>query len=413
MERIATKLAGRSRDVPLADLNDHDSLVVLNGSPHGALMVGEADGRIIWANKAAHRAYRGQNPDLTSMEVDEVLLSYRELRRSAQASVIREPFVVQFRLHDGSALPVEVFEQRYRLDNYGEVSLLHLRDAAGQFGVLKQEERLRHLLADSFGATMIIMPNGIVRYVAPSIQHILGYTEQELIGTNIRSLEHAEERRQVGAFVRAMPKDGTSKRMELRIRHADGHYRHIECTIRNLTKNPDVGGILANFRDITERIEAERDARRRAEEVHVLARYRTMSELGSAIAHELNQPVAAIRNYAAGCLRTLDGPGGLEQSRWALQQIEGEAERATRIMRSVYNFTKHKRVERKVLPVVDIIADIFAFLQLKVQETEATLVLDVKKGLTAWCDKTLIGQAILNLVARRLRCPVGVNFDGR
>src|SRR3546814_4502741 len=94
--------------------------------------------------------------------------------------------------------------------------------------------------------------------------------------------------------------------MELRIRHADGHYRHIECTIRNLTKNPDVGGILANFRDITERIEAERDARRRAEEVHVLARYRTMSELGSAIAHELNQPVAALRNYAAGCLRTLE-----------------------------------------------------------------------------------------------------------
>src|SRR3546814_19486747 len=79
---------------------------------------------------------------------------------------------------------------------------------------------------------------------------------------------------------RCRSKDGTSKRMELRIRHADGHYRHIECTIRNLTKNPDVGGILANFRDITERIEAERDARRRAEEVHVLARYRTMSELG-------------------------------------------------------------------------------------------------------------------------------------
>src|SRR3546814_2372634 len=71
-------------------------------------------------------------------------------------------------------------------------------------------------------------------------------------------------------------------------------------------------------------------------------------------------------------------------------------------MRSVYNFTKHKRVERKVLPVVDIIADIFAFLQLKVQETEATLVLDVKKGLTAWCDKTLIGQAILNLALNGL-----------
>src|SRR3546814_21056316 len=95
-----------------------------------------------------------------------------------------------------------------------------------------------------------------------------------------------------------------------------------------------------------------------------------MSELGSAIAHELNQPVAAIRNYAAGCLRTLDGPGGLEQSRWALQQIEGEAERASRIIRSVYNFTKHKRGERKVMPVVDITAELYAFLHLKLNKTE-------------------------------------------
>src|SRR3546814_3010584 len=112
-----------------------------------------------------------------------------------------------------------------------------------------------------------------------------------------------------------MPKDGTSKRMELRIRHADGHYRHIECTIRNLTKNPDVGGMLANFRDITERIEAERDARRRAEEVHVLERYRTMSELGSAIETEVNQPVAAVRAYAGGCLSSVGGSGGLEPGR--------------------------------------------------------------------------------------------------
>src|SRR3546814_15041248 len=109
MERIGTTLAGKSRYLPLADLNEHDSLLVLNGSPHRALMVGEADGRIIWANKAAHSAYRGQNPDLTSMEVDEVLLSYRELRRPAQATVLREPLVVQFRFAAGSAIPVEVF----------------------------------------------------------------------------------------------------------------------------------------------------------------------------------------------------------------------------------------------------------------------------------------------------------------
>lgn len=392
-----------TRDQPLAQLTRDPTLTILEGSPHGVLIVDRATGEILWANGATKRAHGILNGEDLSLSVTELLVGLEEARPEERASPISQSgVIVQFRLRDGSSVPIEVFEQPLTLLDRRAVSLLHLRDATGQFGARKQEERIRRLLADSFSATMIIAANGTIRYVAPSIQHILGYSEQEFLGMNIRALHHPDERKKVGALVRATPHDGTPRRMETRIRHADGSYRHIESTIRNFVKHPDVAGILANFRDVTERVEAERDARKRTEEVHVLARYMTMAELGSAIAHELNQPVAAIRNYAAGCLRALDSPEGLIHGRWALQQISAEAERATRIMRSVHDFTMYKRIERKVLPISEILEDISAFLQLKVQESEALLTVDVRSGLKAWCDKTLIGQVILNLALNGL-----------
>lgn len=373
-------------------------LIVLDGSPHGALIVDRVSGGILWANEAAKKAHGGHGDELLSLQASELLVGLGEKLSAEQAKGIGRPgVIVQFRMSNGSMLPVEVFEQELSFSDQREVSLLHLRDASGQFGAVKQEERLRRLLADSFTATTIIAADGKIRYVAPSIQHILGYSEKDFLGMNIRRLHHPDERRQVSALVRKIPSDGTPVRMETRIRHADGSYRHIESTVRNFTRHPDVGGILASFRDVTERVEAEMDARKRTEEVHMLARYWTMAELGSAIAHELNQPVAAIRNYADGCLRSLPASTELEQTRWALEQIASEAERATRIMRSVHDFTTHKRIERRLWSIRDILDDISAFLQLKVQEGKASLVVDVKASRKAWCDKTLIGQVMLNL----------------
>ncbi|MHA4837684.1 two-component system sensor histidine kinase NtrB [Sphingopyxis sp. MSC1_008] len=373
-------------------------LIVLDGSPHGALIVDRVKGAILWANEAAKKAHGGHGDELLSLLAGELLVGLGDRLPVDEVKGIGRPgVIVQFRMSNGSMLPVEVFEQELSFSDQREVSLLHLRDASGQFGAVKLEERLRRLLADSFSATTIIAADGTIRYVAPSIQHILGYSETDFLGMNIRRLHHPDERKQVSALVRKIPSDGTPLRMETRIRHADGSYRHIESTVRNFTNHPDVGGILASFRDITERVEAERDARKRAEEVHILARYWTMAELGSAIAHELNQPVAAIRNYADGCLRSLPASRDLEQTRWALEQIAAEAERATRIMRSVHDFTMHKRIERRLWPIRDILDDIAAFLQLKVQEGNASLIVEVKASRKAWCDKTLIGQVILNL----------------
>ena len=78
-----------------------------------------------------------------------------------------------------------------------------------------------------------------------------------------------------------------------RYRHKDGTYRWLEWTAV-----PAGELIYAAARDITGRLEAEAEAGQRREELAHIARISTMGELTASLAHEINQPLAAIRSNA-------------------------------------------------------------------------------------------------------------------
>lgn len=383
-----------------------DALKILEQSPMPALLHDPSNGHVIWANEAAavvHGYALDQMPGLPLAALMAVSGEY-----SAEQAMERITQTVRMG-HD--ATPWRVRDQQGRqhlieaasqvvVDEKGrQFVLVQFRDVSVEQEALRREEWLRRLLADSFGGTMIVDLAGIVRYVAPSIRHMLGYTEAEIVGSSIRRLQHPEDQRRIRALVRGLaPHDTSLKYIEYRIRHIDGAYRHHEASLRNLHEDPDVRGVLVSFRDVTDRVEAERDARRRRDEMEFLARYHTMAELGSAIAHELNQPVSAIRNYAVGCLTALKQTRQNEAGRWAVTQIREEAERASRIMRSIRNFTTHEQPDYRMTGLSEILEDIDAFVTLKADESHSRVVIDIEpKYLSAWCDKTLIGQVILNL----------------
>ncbi|QIB64104.1 two-component system sensor histidine kinase NtrB [Kineobactrum salinum] len=393
-----------SRDL-VRQLDCGDLLEILDGSPDTVAMFDRRTGLVVWVSAATARLHDSRKDELVGLHIEEILPSIGEGQHtgSEHGTTVTVDSPAQYRpgkFKDriGNILAIEYCVVGIGHEDEKPLGLVRLREVSDVPKSTKQEERLRRFLNDSFGATMIVSDDGIIRYVAPSIHNILGYSEQEACGMSIRKLHHPDHRKRNRALVRNMPPDDSRlKSFETLIRHADGSYRHIEASVRNLKMHPDVGGYLVSFRDVTERVMAEMDARQRREEVHALDRYRTMAELGSSLAHELNQPVAAIRNYADGCLRNLDKPEGVERSRWALGQIAAEAERVTRIMRAVHNFTAHKQVQHKLLPIKEILEDILPFLTLKAQQSDAVLNIDIGPNLKAWCDKTLIGQVILNL----------------
>ena len=121
------------------------------------------------------------------------------------------------------------------------------------------EKRFRKLVENGNDAFAILSPEGKAIYISSSVQRVLGYTEEEMYQMDMFSLVHPaniEEVQKTLHTVMANPGVPVAGHIS-RLKHKDGSWRWFEDTITNLTDDPDVGGIVDNFRDITERINSQ------------------------------------------------------------------------------------------------------------------------------------------------------------
>jgi PAS domain S-box-containing protein len=116
------------------------------------------------------------------------------------------------------------------------------------------EERFRALIEHSSDAVAVVDATGVIRYVAPSVTHVMGYTVDELVGQNGFELVHPEDRERTAAVLTdVLRAPGRTVTAEYRMRHRDGSWRWVEGTGTNLLHLPGIAGIVVNFRDISER----------------------------------------------------------------------------------------------------------------------------------------------------------------
>jgi diguanylate cyclase (GGDEF)-like protein/PAS domain S-box-containing protein len=144
----------------------------------------------------------------------------------------------------------------------------------------RSEERFRYLVQNSSDVITMVSVDGTVLYVSPAIERILGYHPTEREGRSAFELVHPDDAgRARDVFARALQSPDVPLSLELRMRHKDGSWRHVEVTGTNLLTEPSTNAIVVNSRDVTERrlVEAER---REAEE-----RYRTLVERIPAIVY--------------------------------------------------------------------------------------------------------------------------------
>jgi diguanylate cyclase (GGDEF)-like protein/PAS domain S-box-containing protein len=121
------------------------------------------------------------------------------------------------------------------------------------------EDRIQALLWHSSELVVVWNTEGIITYASPSVTRFTGYQVGDAVGRREARLVHPDdEARVVKALdeVRAGP-PGTTASYEARFRRYDGEWRWLEALVVNLADDPDVGGLLINSRDVTERREAE------------------------------------------------------------------------------------------------------------------------------------------------------------
>ncbi len=132
--------------------------------------------------------------------------------------------------------------------------LTGLRDA--QSRQERQEEFFLALSARAADAAIVTDQQGRIVHASRSLLHVLGYEPHELVGELALDLVHPKARADVRATFRGSQDEVRGGEAVLRVRHADGSWRWVEMTVTNLLDTA-VGGIVANLKDITERVEAE------------------------------------------------------------------------------------------------------------------------------------------------------------
>jgi two-component system sensor histidine kinase DctS len=166
-------------------------------------------------------------------------------------------------------------------------------------------------------------------------------------------------------------------------------------------------GWMSSVLDITDRKRAEELSRQQQEKLETSARLATMGEISSMLAHELNQPLAAISSYTAGALnvltRSADAPPAtapldLGMLRRALEQANTQARRAGQIIRSVHEFVKKREPRRETVAVQHVVDGIRALIDLQARQSYVSLLLDIAPDLPpVLADRVLLEQVLLNL----------------
>ena len=141
-----------------------------------------------------------------------------------------------------------------------------------------------------------------------------------------------------------------------------GEGRWFELTIAPF-RRPE-GGAVVWFVDISRRRQAEDEARRRGEELAHALRLTTLGDLAGTLAHEINQPLAAIAINARATLRLLDGGRGKTgRSRAAVTDIAEDAQRASQVIRRLRAMFRKEDAERRPLAINELIEEVVKFLQ--------------------------------------------------
>ncbi|HET9879290.1 MAG TPA: EAL domain-containing protein [Candidatus Limnocylindria bacterium] len=118
----------------------------------------------------------------------------------------------------------------------------------------RREARFRSLIQNSSDVVVVVDGRGRVTYESDAVRGVLGLEPEELIGRAFEERLHPEDVGWLRAVLGTLPAaEGRQPTAQLRMRHADGAWRWVEVVAQDRSRDPAVGGVVLNFRDVTER----------------------------------------------------------------------------------------------------------------------------------------------------------------
>lgn len=271
-----------------------------------------------------------------------------------------------------------------------------------------RENHFRSILDTVPDAMIVIDGHGIMQFFSTAAERQFGYSEQEAIGLNVSMLMPEPDRTRhdgylaryhstgerhiigIGRIVTGKRRDGTTFPMHLSIGEMQsGGEPYFTGFVRDLTEHQQTQARLQELQ---------------SELVHV-SRLSAMGEMASALAHELNQPLAAISNYMKGSRRLLAGSADPNTSKIesAMDRAAEQALRAGQIIRRLRDFVSRGESEKRVESLSKLIeeAGALGLAGAREQNVQLRFNLDPESDLVL-ADRVQIQQVLVNLFRNAL-----------
>jgi len=259
----------------------------------------------------------------------------------------------------------------------------------------RKTEELDQFFNVSLDLLSIANTDGYFLRLNPAWERTLGYTSEELLAKRFLEFVHPDDMESTLKALSSLASRQKVFYFENRYRCKDGTYRWLQWS-----SSPAGNLIYSAARDVTENKRAEAEAFQARSQLFQLDRLSRMGELTASLAHELNQPLAAILSNAQAGLRFLQsGKIDLDELREILQDITQDDQRAGSVIRSLRSMVKREEVERKPVILNNVLNDVVqifhtesVFRNVRV-ETELDGSLPPVLG-----DKVQLQQVVLNLI---------------
>ncbi len=268
----------------------------------------------------------------------------------------------------------------------------------------RSEDHLRSILETVPDAMIVADENGIIRSFSATAVRMFGYQPEEIVGTNVKFIMPPPYREQHDGYLRRYRQTGERRIMGAgRIAVAqrkDGSTFPMEVQVGEM----EAGGeryFTAFIRDLTERQRTEARMQELQSELVYMSRFTALGEMGSTLAHEINQPLTAISSYLKGCCLILDQMQDEKAPllRHAVNEAAEEALRAGEVIRHLREFVARGESEHRIEELQRLIEEASALALVGAKERGVKVEFDFSSGTPlVSANRVQIQQVVLNLI---------------
>ncbi len=370
------------------------------------------EGRIVEANETFLKMVQWGREDVGSAGMRWTDLTPEEWRARDELAVAdlkatgtMQPYQKEYFRKDGSRVPVLVgaalFEEG---GNDGVAFALDLSEQKrAEEAFRRVEEQARAIVDSALDAVVVMDAEGNITEWNKQAEETFGWTRSEALGRRISETiipMRCRVSHEVGLrhFLKTGQGPVLNRRIEIAAIRRDGTEFPVELSITPL-KSGDTWTFSSFIRDITARRQAQEDLRNAHAELAHVNRVMTMGELAASIAHEVNQPLAAIIASGDSCTAWLaNEPPNLEKARAAADRIVQAATQASDIVRRIRALFRKTTSITTPLEINEVITETVSLVGGEVQRKGVSLNTELAANLPAVLgDRIQLQQVILNL----------------